>query len=241
MAEKIHIRIKKVDLMKIILFGASGMVGQGVLRECLLDAEITEVLSVGRSPLGIKNPKLKELVTKDLTHLERRAGELKGYDACLFTLGATSAGQNEADYARINHDLPLAIAQALLNLNPGMAFGYVSGAGTDASEKGPVMWARVKGRTENDLMKLPFKSASMYRPGMIIAKNGEVSGTRLYRVIYNLTKPMHKLIENILPKYIVTTEQVGRAMIQVAKTGTGPGAYEISDIQELGGKKPDSL
>ncbi|MBC7370253.1 MAG: epimerase [Bdellovibrionaceae bacterium] len=221
--------------MKVIIFGASGMVGQGVLRECLLDSEISEVLCVGRSALQITHPKLKQIHLPELDQLESQSGALSGYDACLFTLGATAAGKNEAEYSKINYELPVLIAHLLLKLNPGMSFGYVSGTGCDGTEKGPIMWARVKGKTENALMKMPFKSATMFRPGMILSKNGEVSSTKMYRYIYNATKPLHKLIETFLPKYLVTTEQVGRAMIDAAKNLTGPNIFEIPEIQRHGG------
>jgi len=151
--------------MKIMLFGATGMVGQGVLRECLVDCDVTRVLCVGRKPTGQQHPKLSELVVPDMTDYSAVEDKLSGFDACFFCLGVSSVGMTETDYRRITYDLTLAAAQPLARLNPQMTFIYVSGAGTDSTERGSTMWARVKGATENALMRLPFRAAYMFRPG----------------------------------------------------------------------------
>ena len=152
--------------MKVILFGATGMVGQGVLRECLLRGEVSGVLAIGRSATGQQHAKLREVVQKDLRDLTAIEADLAGYDACFFCLGVSSAGMRETDYSRVTYDLTLTVARTLLKINPDMTFIYVSGTGTDSSEKGRSMWARVKGRTENDLLKLGFKSAYMFPPAI---------------------------------------------------------------------------
>ena len=151
--------------MRILLFGATGMVGQGVLRECLVDGDVTRVLCVGRKPTGQQHPKLSELVVPDMSDYSAVEDKLSDFDACFFCLGVSSVGMSEADYRRITYDLTLAAAQPLARLNPQMTFIYVSGAGTDSTERGPTMWARVKGATENALMRLPFRAAYMFRPG----------------------------------------------------------------------------
>ncbi|HXI56585.1 MAG TPA: epimerase, partial [Polyangia bacterium] len=177
--------------MRIILFGATGMVGQGALRECLLDPDVSEVLSIGRTPVrrtavGPTDAKLREQVLADPGDLSSIEGQLVGYDACFFCLGVSSVGMTEAAYRRITYDLTLAAARTLSRLNPGMTFIYVSGAGTDSSERGRSMWARVKGQTENALLALPFKAAYMFRPGIIQPLHGIVSKTPLYRTFYFL-------------------------------------------------------
>jgi len=219
--------------MKVILFGASGMVGQGVLRECLLDADVETVLSIGRRPLDQRHPKLKEIVRDDLFDLSPVGSELAGYDACFFCLGVTSVGMSEQDYRRITHDLTLAVATMLTQLNPGMVFVYVTGAGTDSSERGQRMWARVKGKTENDLLKLPFKAAYMFRPAGIQPLHGIRSRTAWYQAAYVVASPLLSLLNRIAPKYMTTTEQMGRAMIAVARSGYRKPILESEDINRL--------
>ena len=219
--------------MKVILFGASGMVGQGVLRECLLDADVETVLSIGRRPLDQRHPKLKEIVRDDLFDLSPVGSELAGYDACFFCLGVTSVGMSEQDYRRITHDLTLAVATMLTQLNPGMVFVYVTGAGTDSSERGKRMWARVKGKTENDLLKLPFKAAYMFRPAGIQPLHGIRSRTAWYQAAYVVASPLLSLLNRIAPKYMTTTEQMGRAMIAVARSGYRKPILESEDINRL--------
>jgi len=221
--------------MKIILFGASGMVGRGALRELLQDPDVEAVLAVGRSATGQHNPKLKELVQEDVSDLRMLEGELKGYDACLFCLGISAAGMSESDYKRVTYDLTLKVAQTLERLNPKMTFVYVSGGGTDATERGRVMWARVKGATENALLAMPFQRAYMLRPGFIRPLNGIVSKTRWYRVLYALVGPVYPLLKRWFPGQVTTTEELGRAMLHLLKKGTSSGVLENRDIVTLAG------
>jgi uncharacterized protein YbjT (DUF2867 family) len=218
--------------MKVLIFGATGMVGQGVLRECLLDPEVSRVVTVGRAATGQKHPKLRELVARDLFDLSPLASQLEGFDACFFTLGTTAAGKSEAEYSRISYDLTLSIARALLPLNPEMTFIYVSGAGTDSSEHGRVMWARVKGRTENALLAFGFKGAYMFRPGLIVPMHGITSRTKLYRVLYRIMSPIVPLIRAAFPDSVTTTERVGRAMLAVAHNGYKKQLLDPVDINQ---------
>jgi len=219
--------------MKILIFGATGMVGLGVLRECLLDPEVERVVTVGRLPTGIRHDKLREIVHADLTDYSAIESELAGFDACFFCLGVTSSGMTEAAYSRITHDFTIAAATALARLNPQMTFTYVSGEGTDSTERGSVMWARVKGRTENALLRLPFKGAYMFRPGIIQPMHGIRSKTRIYRVLYAFTWPLIAMLRPLLPKYITTTQQMGRAMLKVAKVGADKRVLATADINRL--------
>ena len=219
--------------MNVILFGATGMVGQGVLRECFLDRDIQQVLTVGRSATGQQHPKLRELTVPDLMDLTAVEPQLTGYDACFFCTGVSSAGMTEEKYTHLTYDLTLSVAQALARLNPTMTFLYISGAGTDSTEKDRIMWARVKGRTENALLSLPFKSAYMFRPGFIQPLHGIRSKTRLYQFLYDILAPIQPLLKGRLPKYITTTEQLGRAMIAVAKNGYPKPILESLDINAV--------
>jgi uncharacterized protein YbjT (DUF2867 family) len=218
--------------VKVILFGATGMVGQGVLRECLIDPDVREVLAIGRTPTGRTHPKLRELVRRDLFDLADAEGDLSGFDACFFCLGVSSAGMREEDYRRVTYELTLAVARTLARLNPGMTFLYVSGTGTDSTERGRSMWARVKGQTENALLRLPFK-AVMFRPGVIVPMHGIVSKTRLYRVFYALARPILPVLRAGFPQFVTTTEQVGRAMLRVARHGAPKPILETRDINAL--------
>jgi uncharacterized protein YbjT (DUF2867 family) len=219
--------------MKVILFGATGMVGQGVLRECLLDPDVQLVLSIVRAPTNQHNPKLCELVHADFFNYSDIEPELTGFDACFFSLGVTSAGMTEAQYKHLTYDLTLAAATTLSKLNPNMTFIYVSGAGTDSTERGRSMWARVKGKTENDLLKLPFRAAYMFRPGVIQPLHGIKSKTRVYQTFYTLFNPILPLLKSAFPQYVTTTEQLGRAMLQVAKHGFARSILESKDINTL--------
>jgi uncharacterized protein YbjT (DUF2867 family) len=219
--------------MRVILFGGTGMVGQGVLRECLLDPDVTTVLSVVRAPSGKSHPKLRELVHRDFFDFSNVASELSGYDACFFCLGATSAGKSEAEYTRITYDITVAAAEPLAHLNPGMTFVFVSGAGTDSTEKGRTMWARVKGRAENALFRLPFKAVYAFRPGLIQAMHGIESRTALYRIPYRILSPIVPWLRRRFPQAITTTEQIGRAMLVVAKRGAPKQILESADINAL--------
>ncbi|POR48903.1 NAD-dependent epimerase/dehydratase family protein [Bosea psychrotolerans] len=219
--------------MRILIFGATGMVGQGVLRECLLDPGVSEVVTIGRNATGQSNPKLREIVHADLTDYAAIESQLTRFDACFFCLGVASAGMSEADYRRITYDIALAAARTLVRLNPAMVFVYVSGASTDSSEKGRWMWARVKGATENAIMRLPFKASYMFRPGAIQPLHGIRSKTRLYRVIYELAAPLLPLLQRWLPDSITTTEQIGKAMLKVARDGAPKPILENADINRL--------
>ncbi len=216
--------------MKVILFGASGMVGQGVLRECLLDPDITTVLAIGRTPLGQQQEKLREIVRQDLFNYAPIEDQMRGYITCFFCLGVSSAGMTEADYRHITYDLTIAAAQTLAKLNPNMTFIYISGASTDSTESGRTMWAHVKGQTENALLRLPFKAAYMFRPGYIQPLHGIKSKTNWYRALYAIVSPIYPLLQALFPKYVTTTEQLGRAMIQVAKHGAPKQVLEVEDI-----------
>jgi uncharacterized protein YbjT (DUF2867 family) len=216
--------------MKVLLFGATGMVGQGVLRECLRDADVEEVVTIGRSATGIEQAKLREIVHRDLFDYASIERELAGFDACFFCLGVSSFRMSEADYTRLTYDLTMAAARTLARLDPRMTFVYVTGAGTDSTGQGRSMWARVKGRTENDLLRLPFKAAYLFRPGAIMPMHGVRSKTALYQSIYSATRPVLPLLQRLFPNSIVTTEQVGRAMLAVAKRGAPSPILESRDI-----------
>ena len=232
-----------MSAIKVILFGATGMVGQGVLRECLLDPDVEVVLAVGRSPLPVPltwpalgpeaQSKLRQLVQGDLSDLSGVEPELAGFDACFFCLGVSSAGLTEDEYRRLTFALTLAVAETLARLNPGMTFVYVSGAGTDSTGKGRTMWARVKGQTENALLRLPFRAAYMFRPGGIQPLHGIVSRTRAYRIGYMLTKPVLPLLRLAFPQFLTTTEQMGRAMLRVAREGYPRPILEARDISRF--------
>jgi uncharacterized protein YbjT (DUF2867 family) len=205
--------------MKVILFGATGMVGQGVLRECLLDPGVERVLAVGRSATRQAHPKLLQLEHSDFTDFSADEPQLAGYDACFFCLGVSSAGMTEADYRRVTYDYAVAAARTLAKVSPGMTFVYVSGAGIDGSGKGSSMWARVKGETENAILELPFKAAYMFRPAFIQPLHGITSRTTLYRVLYAFLRPLIPILKALSPKWVTTTEQVGIAMLEVARKG----------------------
>ena len=233
--------------MNVLLFGATGMVGQGVLRECLLDPGVERVLAVGRSAIGAAAvalapaeaqtgqpiAKLRELIVPDVANLSGIEVELAGYDACFFCLGVSSIGMAEQEYIRLTYDLTLAVAKAVARRSPGATFVYVSGAGTDSTERGRSMWARVKGRTENELLRLPFKAAYMFRPGAIVPLHGVRSKTRWVRLIYLVAAPIVPLWRALLPNTITTTEQVGRAMLRVAREGYPKPWLETPDINRL--------
>ncbi|MFF2554505.1 NAD-dependent epimerase/dehydratase family protein [Nocardia sp. NPDC058058] len=204
--------------MKVILFGATGMIGQGVLAECLRDERVQQVLAVGRGALGIESPKLRELVQPDPSDLSAISGELAEFDACFFCLGVSSVGMKEADYRRITYDLTLRVANTLAAANPKMTFIYVSGQGTDSTEQGRSMWGRVKGKTENDLLALPFQ-AYMFRPGFVQPMDGVVSKTPLYRAAYAVTGPLIPLFKRLAPNAVNDNREIGRAMISVAASG----------------------
>jgi uncharacterized protein YbjT (DUF2867 family) len=219
--------------MKVVLFGATGMVGQGVLRECLLDADVESVLAVGRSPTGVQNAKLREIVHDNFLDFSSIESQLAGYDACFFCLGVSSVGMSEERYRHLTYDITLAAATTLSKLNPGMVFIYVTGRGTDSTEQGRLMWARVKGKTENDLLKLPFKAAYMFRPAGIQPLHGIRCRTAWVQAIYVVAAPLLTLLNRVAPTYMTTTEQVGRAMIKVARGGYLKPVLESEDINAI--------
>jgi uncharacterized protein YbjT (DUF2867 family) len=219
--------------MNVLLFGATGMVGQGVLRECLRDPEVQRVQTVGRSAAGVEDPKLTEIIHQDLWHFDSIETSLAGFDACFFCLGISSAGMSESDYERVTYGITLAAAETLSRINPKMTFIYVSGAGTDSSEHGRVMWARVKGKTENALLRLPFKGVYLFRPGFIEPMHGIKSKTRSYRILYSLSKPVLPVLRWMFPSYILTTEDIGQAMLAVANNGAPRQILETKDIRAV--------
>ena len=219
----------------VLIFGATGMVGQGVLRECLLDPDVELVVSGGRASTGRSDAKFREVLASDLFDLSPFQSQLSGLDACFFCLGVSSAGMSEADYSRITFDLTASVAKLLARLNPQMTFIYVSGAGTDSTERGRSMWARVKGRTENEILRMPFKASYMFRPALIQPMHGVRSKTASYRVFYALLWPVMPLLRRLFPGYVTTTEQVGRAMLAVAKRGFPKRILESRDINDAAG------
>jgi uncharacterized protein YbjT (DUF2867 family) len=223
-------RAHKGRIVNVLLFGATGMVGQGVLRECLLAPDVERVQTVGRSATGQSHPKLRELVHGDLWNYSAVETQLTPFDACFFCLGVASAGMSEADYTRLTYDLTLAAARTLARLNPAMTFIFVSGMGTDSSEQGGLMWARVKGRTENALQRLRFKAAYAFRPGLIQPLHGITSRTPAYRLFYTAAAPLMPLARRLFPNTIVTTEQVGKAMLNVVRRGWPTPILEQRDI-----------
>ncbi len=219
--------------MRVLLFGATGMVGQGVLRECLLDPDVEGVVTVLRNATGQQHPKLTELPHGDFLDFSSIENQLSGFDACFFCLGVSSAGISEENYQRVTYGFTLAAALVLVKLNPNMTFIYVSGLGADSSEHGRTMWARVRGKTENALLRLPFHAAYIFRPGLIVPLHGIQSKTRLYRAFYTLLEPLLPALQGRFPKYVTSTEQIGRAMLKVARQGWPKPILETSDINEV--------
>lgn len=211
------------------------MIGQGVLRECLLDARVERVLIIVRKASGQKNDKLREIVHGDFGDLSAIEGELAGYDACFYCLGVSSVGMSEADYTRVTYDYAMAAGRLLAKLSPKLTFVFISGASTDGTEQGRSMWARVKGKTENALLALPFEAAFMFRPAMIIPMHGIVSRTRLYRVVYAILAPLYPVLKALLPSIVTTTDNVSKAMLLVATdhAAAKKRVLENRDINEL--------
>ncbi|MDA0638148.1 epimerase [Nonomuraea sp. MCN248] len=216
--------------MRVIVFGATGMLGQGVLRACLADDRVTAVLAVGRSPTGRTHPKLREIRHADLFDLTPVAGDLAGYDACFFCVGVSSAGMGEREYRRLTYDLTLSVARTLAGLSPGSTFVYVSGIGTDARSR--TMWARVKGETENALLALPLE-VYLFRPGYVQPMYGATSRTRLYRLAYVVAAPFYPVLRRLFPSAVTTTEQIGRAMIAVAERGAPGRVLDAAAVNAL--------
>ncbi|MFF2887497.1 NAD-dependent epimerase/dehydratase family protein [Paenibacillus sp. NPDC057967] len=219
--------------MKVIITGATGMVGEGVMHECLLHPDVLEILLLSRKPSGVVHAKVKELVHDDLLQLEPRAGEFASYDACFYCLGISSVGKNEADYTRVTYDLTLHVARILSEQNPEMVFCYVTGEGTDSSESGRSMWARVKGRTENALLKLPFKGTYMYRPGYIHPTKG-LAHTHGY---YKLLGALYPILRRLMPRHVTTLKELGLSMIHIAQNGYDKTIVDSLSIAKLA--KPD--
>jgi len=206
------------------------MVGKGVLFECLDHVEVAKVLVIGRNPIGIKHQKLKELIQKDFTDFSVVRNQLTGYDACFFCLGISAAGLNEEQYKRITYDYTMALAKTLFEINPQTTFNYVSGVGTDSMEKGRMMWARVKGKTENDLLQMGFTQAFMFRPGMIIPLRGIKSRTKSYQFMYDYFMWLVKIIKVISPNSVVSTTQIGLAMINSMLNGYSENIINPKDM-----------
>jgi uncharacterized protein YbjT (DUF2867 family) len=226
--------------MKVILFGGTGMVGQGVLRECLLDRDVTNILSVVRAPSGQTHPKLRELVHDNFVDFTSVATDLFAYDACFYCLGATSIGKTEAEYSRVTYDITVAAADVVAHASPRSTFIFVSGANSDGSEKGPVMWARIKGKAENAVLAMPFHAVYVFRPALIQPMHGIKSKTALYRIPYLLLAPIVPWLKRQLPKYVTTTETIGRAMLNVTRRGYPVRILETSDINAAAPEPPSS-
>jgi uncharacterized protein YbjT (DUF2867 family) len=219
--------------LKVVITGATGMVGKGVLLECLDSENIDSVLLINRRSIDIKHKKLKEIVHQDFYDLSSIEDQLKGYDACFFCLGISAYRMSEEDYSKITYDLTLHFANTLLNLNPEMTFCYVSGQGTDSTEKSRMMWANVKGKTENALLRLPFKKAYMFRPGFIQPMRGIKSSTKMYNTMYTLIKPLMPVLKLLFPKSITNTDRVGKAMINSVTIGYDKTHLDNQDINKL--------
>ena len=215
---------------KVIITGATGMVGKGVLLECLDSDKVSEVLCIGRNPVQLEHPKLKQVIHKDFSEFESISDQIQGYDAAFMCMGVSAAGLNEKKYNHMTYDYTMALANALIQPNSQMTVCYVSGQGTDSTEKGRQMWARVKGKTENDLLKLGFKGAYMFRPGAIIPLRGIKSSTRLYQFFYDYFLWLLKLVKRLAPNSVVNTTDIGLAMINCATVGYSEKILKPADI-----------
>jgi uncharacterized protein YbjT (DUF2867 family) len=220
--------------MKVLMFGASGMVGQGMLRECLLADDVELVQAIGRAPSGASHPKLRDMVHADMFHYDAVEAELAGFDACFFCIGVSSSGMREQDYLRLTYDMTLAAARVLVRANPRMVFVYVSAMGADSAETSRIMWERVRGKTENALLKLPFRGVYMLRPGMIQPLDGIRSKTTAYRIFYTLTKPLLPLLRKAMPNTVLSTRQMGRAALVLVRHGAPKRVLESADISRIG-------
>jgi uncharacterized protein YbjT (DUF2867 family) len=219
--------------MRVVIFGATGMVGAGALLECLDDARVESVLAVGRHPTGVRHPKLSEVLHSDFFDYRALQPRFADSDACFFCLGVSSAGMDEAAYHRLTYDLTLAAAQAMAAANPRMTFCYVSGEGTDSTERGRSMWARVKGKTENALLRLPFKAAFMLRPAYIQPLRGVRSRTPLYQAFYTVLGFLYPVTRRLAPRYVTTTVNLGRALIRLGVEGYANRIVLTTDINRL--------
>jgi uncharacterized protein YbjT (DUF2867 family) len=219
--------------MNILIFGASGMLGQAVLRESLNAPDVQLIRAICRAPTGFSHPKYDEIIHADFTDLKNIEASLSNFDTCFFSMGVSASGKSETEYTHLNYDIPLSVAKTLSRLNPQMTFVYVSGAGTDSSAQGKSMWARVKGRTENDLQTLPFKRVFLFRPGIIRPLNGIRSKTKAYGIFYKLSAPLLWVLQFIIPHYILSTEIIGQVFLIVARKGAAKAILESADIFEL--------
>ncbi|XVV10689.1 epimerase [Actinoplanes sp. CA-131856] len=214
--------------MKVVIFGATGMVGQGVLRESLTAPDVEQVLAVIRTPTGVSHPRLREVRLDDFADLRPIRDELRGYDACFYCLGVSSVGLDEASYARISYDYPMAAARTFAEINPRTTFVYVSGAGTNPG--GRQMWARVKGRTEREIIDL-LPNGYAFRPGLIQPTRGVRSKTGWYNTIYTIVGPVIPLLQRMAPRYVTTTDRVGQAMLRAARIGFPNHIVENADLR----------
>ena len=220
--------------MKVVIFGATGMVGTGVLLECLDDMRVDRVLVVSRHPIAVSHPKLHEIVHEDFFDFARIQSHFADLDACFFCLGVSSVGMSESEYHHLTYELTLAAATALASTTARrLTFCYVSGEGTDSTEHGRSAWARTKGKTENALLQLPFKAAFMFRPGYIQPLKGIRSKTRWYQALYDVLGPLYPLVRRLVPRHVTTTVNIGRAMIQVAAAGYSKQVLYSPDINQL--------
>lgn len=219
--------------MKVIITGSTGMIGKGVLLECLDDQRVEQVLVVNRNPIGMQHPKLKEIFLKDFSDPTPIKENLKGYDAVFFCLGVSAGGMKEVDYRKITYDYTINFAKAFKEANPQSTFIYVSGQGTDSSEKGRMMWARVKGKTENDLLAMNFRQAFMFRPGIIRPMRGIQSRTNWYSTMYKIIKPLWPALIAIFGNNITDTIKIGKAMINVTINGSDKKYFDNPHINKL--------
>ncbi len=219
--------------IKAIIFGSSGMIGQAVLRECLNNDRVESVLLINRNPLNISHPKVREVIQKDLTDCSNLVSQFAAYNTCFYSLGVSAVGLNEEDYHKVTYDLAVGIAGNLINATHDMTFCYISGAGTDSTEKGNTMWARVKGKLENKLLSIPFKAAYMFRPGYIQPMKGIKSRTGWYNAIYTVTKPFYFLLKHV-PSFVTDTTTLAKAMINAAADGCDKRILESREINTLG-------
>lgn len=222
----------------MVVLGATGMIGQGVVRECLADDGVDAVVSIGRSPSGVDHPKFTEILHPDLVgellDPASVAGEIAGADALFFCLGVSSARMSEADYRRVTYDLTLSVATAMATSNPGSTFVYVSAEGANSTERGRVMWARVRGATENALLAKPGLSVYVLRPGFVQPRNGATSRVTAYRWMYRLAAPLYPIVKAVMPNYVTNTEHLGRAMIALARSGSTDRVLRSKHMNTLG-------
>lgn len=219
--------------MNVLLFGATGMVGKGALLACLADDRVRSITVIGRGRCGIAHAKIKEILHRDFFDYTPIRSEFADRDACFFCLGVSSAGMSETDYHHLTYDLTLAAASAIAAATTRLTFCYVSGVGTDSTERGRSMWARVKGKTENALLAMPFKAAFMFRPGYIQPLDGLRSKTRLYQAVYTTIGPLYPLLRRVAPRYVTTTANLGRALIHVAAVGYPKRILHSEDINAV--------